>query len=1250
MREDVEHLVLDLSERLRSAREPGRQAELLDPAVPAQARELATILADGSGDMAVPVEALGVLVAIRWVRSQSLSAGHNEEDLRECLRWSSVLLPSAPHLVPEPVRAYLTQRQPRSGMTAARADNRGVALFTEHQRTGEIQALHDAVAFFRHAADAASPEDPDRPRYLSNLASALGVRGTFLLSRFGYTGNQADIDLAIGDLRDALDTIPASHANRLSIMSNLGIALKDRFECTGDRSDLDDAIAQLSGGASSQQTDHPDFVGCVSNLGNALLSRFKHRGDPADLDRAIASYQTAIDATPAGHHNQPTYLANLGAALLGRFERTGQRADLDNAIASCQRAVDVAPAGHPGRPGYVASLGSVLGVRFRLTGQLPDLDASITWLSEAVEATPVGHPDRNGRLDSLGAALLTRFNHTGQRADLDNAITNFHEALDSVPSGHPDRPRYLSNLGICLKDRFDLAGEMVDLDQAIGYLGEAAEAIPEEHYLRSAVTANLGVALHNRFKRHGQQTDLDQALAYLREGLLSTPAEQPARALIRANLGVAWLDRFNRYEQKADLDRAVIFLREALNSTPVDHTERPGMLANLANALRTRYTLTGRQTDLDEAISRYSEAAERTPAKHPDRPAMLAGLANALRIRHGISSQRPDLDQAIVYLHEAVGALATERPVRSSVLVDLATALQIRFEHAGQRDDLDGALDAFREGASIRTAPPRQRIAAARGWGKCALLAGDADDAVEGYTTAIELLPLAAWHGLDRDTRERHLREWAGLASDAAAAAVIAGRPARAVELLEAGRSLLWTDALNLRQDLTALEEQAPDLAAALEASRAVLDALPTRTQAPEAERRMLEARRQAAHDWDAAVERVRGIDGFEHFLRPVPLSAMRAAASDGPVVIVNVSEHGSQALIIGGEPGEPAEVSVRVVDLPDAPRSTVIDQANALLRVLHGTSGGMGNDNAVFDVLAWAWHSIADPVLTAIGRTHSPDETIENWPRIWWCPTGPATVLPLHAAGLHPRSTAEYRAVGDAEAIAQSVAGRVVSSYVQTLTAMVRARGLTASEQVRLLAVGVPDAPGYIPGASSLPGVQSEFAMVARHWPAPGRATVLLGTDATRNTVVAALPSHSWVHISSHGVQDLSDASLSAFLLDDQPLTLADISTLNLHEIDLAYLAACQTAAGDLKLLDEALHLAGALQLVGYRHVLATMWSISDAAAPILADIIYGHLHGPDGPRADRAPYALHNAVAHLRRKYPVQPLLWAPYIHLGP
>ena len=251
-----------------------------------------------------------------------------------------------------------------------------------------------------------------------------------------------------------------------------------------------------------------------------------------------------------------------------------------------------------------------------------------------------------------------------------------------------------------------------------------------------------------------------------------------------------------------------------------------------------------------------------------------------------------------------------------------------------------------------------------------------------------------------------------------------------------------------------------------------------------------------------------------------------------------------------------------------------------------------------------------------------------------------------------------QYAAIGETRALADSVAGRVISSYTQTLTTLAQTRIRPSPDQVRQLAVGVPEAPGYAPDTSPLPAVSDELQVVARYLPTPEHATHLLGPTATRQAVMGALPNHSWLHLSCHGIQHPADASLSAFLLHDQPLTLADLTALNLDTIDLAYLAACETATGDLRLLDEALHLAGALQLVGYRHVLATMWSISDAAAPAMADITYAYLlHSApdrsiptDRPQADRAPYALHHAVTRLRQARPDEPLLWAPYIHLGP
>ena len=1055
-----------------------------------------------------------------------------------------------------------------------------------------------------------------------------------------------------------------------------GADLYENYERTGNVQFLRTAITHFGEAVDITPVGHPDRPAMLSNLGNALRARFRLTGQQSDLDQAITCGREAVDTAPADHPERSWMLSNLASTLQSRFQRTGHQPDLDEAITYFREAADATQAGHPTRLGMLYNLGSALQDRFGLTGQQSDLDQAISCDREAVDATPAGHPARPRRLSNFGSALRAQFGRTGRQSDLDQAITCFREAVDAIPDGYPGRPGMLYNLGNALQDRFGLTGQQADLDQAITYEREAADTTPADHPDRPWMLSGLGNALRTRFGLTGQQVDLDQAVTRLVEAADAIPADHPARPWMLSSLGNALQDRFGRTGQQADLDQAITYEREAADTTPADHPVRPWMLSGLGNALRTRFGRTGQQADLDQAITCGREAADTTPADHPQRPAMLSNLGAALRDRFGFAGQQSDLDQAITYFRAAADATPAGHPNRSAVLSNLGVALRTRFERTGQHADVDQALEAFRQGAGVLTASPRQRLAAARGWGECGLLAGIPGSAAEGYTAAIELLPLVTWHGLDQPTREHHLREWAGLASDAAAAAVRAGHPAKGVELLEAGRSILWTQALHLHQDLATLQEKAPGLAAVLGASRVILntsstglrpglDTVGNVDQARGAEQQMLEERRKAARDWDDAVDQVRRIEGFEHFLRPMPFADLRAAVSGGSVVIVNISQHGSHALVVTSATSPASVPPVMVMDLPDAPISTVIQQANTLLTARNRT-GDPATDwptkeedrHAVFNVLAWSWQAITEPVLTALGHAHSPGERIEDWPRVWWCPTGPATVLPLHAAGRHPRTAMQYAAIGETRALADSVAGRVISSYTQTLTTLAQTRIRPSPDQVRQLAVGVPETPGYAPDTSPLPAVSDELQVVARYLPTPEHATHLLGPTATRQAVTGALPNHSWLHLSCHGVQHPADASLSAFLLHDQPLTLADLTALNLDTIDLAYLAACETATGDLRLLDEALHLAGALQLAGYRHVLATMWSISDAAAPAMADITYAYLlHSApdrsiptDRPQADRAPYALHHAVTRLRQARPDEPLLWAPYIHLGP
>jgi CHAT domain-containing protein len=173
---------------------------------------------------------------------------------------------------------------------------------------------------------------------------------------------------------------------------------------------------------------------------------------------------------------------------------------------------------------------------------------------------------------------------------------------------------------------------------------------------------------------------------------------------------------------------------------------------------------------------------------------------------------------------------------------------------------------------------------------------------------------------------------------------------------------------------------------------------------------------------------------------------------------------------------------------------------------------------------------------------------------------------------------------------------------------------------------------------------------VLARHFPADQGNSQLTGVQATRASVLAAVPEHSWVHLSCHGMQDLDDPSRSGFALWDGTLNVTDLAALPSQLRQLAFLSACQTAAGSRRHLDEAIHLAATMQFLGYRHVIATMWSIADAPAPLIAETFYTLLSDGRMTSPDRAAQALHQAVHHLRHKYAAHPLLWAPYIHFGP
>ncbi|TFK63183.1 hypothetical protein BDN72DRAFT_776188, partial [Pluteus cervinus] len=254
--------------------------------------------------------------------------------------------------------------------------------------------------------------------------------------------------------------------------------------------------------------------------------------------------------------------------------------------------------------------------------------------------------------------------------------------------------------------------------------------------------------------------------------------------------------------------------------------------------------------------------------------------------------------------------------------------------------------------------------------------------------------------------------------------------------------------------------------------------------------------------------------------------------------------------------------------------------------------------------------------------------------PRIWWCPSGPLSFLPLHAAGSYDNE------------VSDNISNYMVSSYIPDASSIFRAINhplAQPTEDFRILAVTHPDGCG-------LPGTMDELHIIQKH-ARQHILTILTGTEATPDAVGHKMQESNWVHFACHGVQDPHEPTKSAFILANRArLDILDIALcLRIPNPEFAFLSACQTAKGHLKAPDEFIHLAGGMMATGYRSVIATMWSIRDSSAPRIADLVYGRLFEGGRPDYRHAAYALHDAVKKLRTDMGGNYMDWVPFIHMG-
>ncbi|KAG8876821.1 hypothetical protein FRB98_007015 [Tulasnella sp. 332] len=1104
--------------------------------------------------------------------------------------------------------------QPQSPPSSLQSmlNNLGIALVTRFLRTNQTSDLEYCIRLQRSALSLSPNGHP-------HAFKTLNILNTAFMTRFLHGGHKVDLDNSIDYLRESVFLSPIADTVRAEALTKLGATLDIRYQQSNALVDLNESIEHLHESIRICPHNHAVRSDALGRLIEALRARFRRMDKLAGLDECIDFCRETLLSRPPGNPGRAKALYDLGNILQTRFERMGQRVDVDECIELQEDCLQLRSPGDPDRPNTLNSLGVALRFRYQVNGKATDLENSITSYRDALQLLANDRADRSMTLDNLGDALRLRFQLTGDRANIEECIDLHQECLQLRLVGHPYRSSTLTNLGAALQRRFERWGQMEDVNISIKLHREALSLLPVGDCRRLAALVNLSNVLRARFVHKAEMADLSESVELLREALLLCPPDHIDRSAALNNLSESLQIRYRRVRDVADLDECLKLLREALTICPLGHHDHSTALENLAAVLCLRFETSRRLPELNESIGYYRECLTLHPTGNPGRSTALTNLGAGLQIQYQVMNKTAALKESIRLHRESLLLRPVGHPARCQALFYLAVALQMLFQAGSNEVDVEECIQMYKEAAGLENASLHNRLLASCRWivaaRECASRSlGDA------YTSSLDLLDRLMLVAASNRT----------IAVDAASYAIEKRDFQKAVELLERGRALLFTQLENYRKPLDGVEAVDKELAGRFRALSAVIADAALSTGDRQVGNRNSEdtvAKRQKQVDeWTQMLKEIRQLDGFEDFLRITPFVKLQRAAKDGPVILVNISQYGSHGIIIQ-RTRQPLCVS-----LPGATPSIMNELANLLIQTTTDRLEEHESNRILQGALQQIWYKIVEPIVLELENTLK----LPRWSRIWWIPTSFAWSLPPHASGPY---LPDERNLPD----------RYISSYTPTLSGLIHARAghrptKTASGP-RMLVVAQAGAEGE----TQLPSVHEEVDVILRIAP---QANVVGGEGCTRDAVLSSLEKTAWTHFSCHGHQNSKQPFKSHFSLRtrDTSLNLLDIMRAGLPQAELAVLSACHSAGGDKSTPDEAIHLTAGMMFAGFRSVVGTMWAMADEDGPVIAQEFYKYMfrHGLEAANCRDAAKALDRGVRKLR-KLSVPLERWINFVHYG-
>ena len=317
--------------------------------------------------------------------------------------------------------------------------------------------------------------------------------------------------------------------------------------------------------------------------------------------------------------------------------------------------------------------------------------------------------------------------------------------------------------------------------------------------------------------------------------------------------------------------------------------------------------------------------------------------------------------------------------------------------------------------------------------------------------------------------------------------------------------------------------------------------------------------------------------------MRPCPHLAFADIASVAkaePLLYLVVTAVGGMALAVAGD-----QVTVTMIgQLTQATlQEQLVKYVNAYAGLKAATTRLVDWQDEISAVLAWLWTVVMEQALGSLPAATQAVTVITD---------GLLGLLPLHAAA----------------ADRQNAIDAIQIRFSPNAATLSRARSAPLGRSSGELYVAVSE----VPKQALLTHAIAEVEAIA------GSAVPLVNSEATVERVLESLPRLRLAHFACHGMADFSDPAQSCLILaEGSRLTLARLRELDLLDLDLMVLSACESGSPEIDVPTEKSSLPAGLLLGGVRGVVASLWVVDDGSTMLLMARLHELLRGGSQPCA---------------------------------